>query len=872
MSVRLACPACRAVLVPGAHEIGRVVPCPGCGRKLRVPGAQRPSPAPVLEIPENEDEPADRSPARAERRPVPARRGSLLWLWVLLGSGVVGAAAGAGGFLLVGRDPRPGAEKPAPEGTQEASDRDPSVNDGPVPAATTFPGLKFYLPFDSISGTAVPEVVSGKAVGTLTGGTLTNGQRGKALRVSVPGSSSAPALALGDQAGAFRVPAEHPFTFSLWVRAEPSAGTFTPSLNVFVGESKPVPGTNDHLQLRIGLERDFGRILASHSVTGRSTGQRQNAANPVFKTPPQGEWLHLVLIRSQKNQVQALVNGRQQAFVLKYPFPIEFETLGMFWASGAMTVEVDELCLFDRALAPDELARLGGRPVGESPPPDDPPRWPSPPPPVGTAPQPGTAAPIATPHPVPPATALEGLQFYLDCDAASDGTVTESVSDKQVGKGAGLQLTDGARGKALRLTHEALSPVLYALDLSDQNDKFVVAVDRPFTLAFWARPVADGPRAPNFVLAFDGHTVPGPKEHRGLHLALNPLQRLADALYEDHPNGPTQAGVSQRVMAPLPEPGRWTHVALVRNPKNEMRLVVNGVPAPNPQSGRIELRYDRIGFVRSLAGAAICDVDEVCLFNRALTADELAQLAGQKPGPAGSSDQVPDVVPAASDFSGLRFHLSCDAIEGAAVRESVSGKLVGKGRGLKLVPGVRGKGIRVTAGGPVGGPREGLDLGASADALAVGEGKPFTLAVWARTDNWNWTRAGPTLVNGKFVDTNKARFFAFYYTKSGLGMLLTGGAPEISGPAASGTVEFPATKEWVHLVLTRDDKGTVRWAVNGHHRPVTTGGTYPGEFRFTELALGWQQATTFTVDFDEFCLFDRVLTDDEIKKLSGRAK
>jgi hypothetical protein len=200
----------------------------------------------------------------------------------------------------------------------------------------------------------------------------------------------------------------------------------------------------------------------------------------------------------------------------------------------------------------------------------------------------------------------------------------------------------------------------------------------------------------------------------------------------------------------------------------------------------------------------------------------------------------------------------------------VSGKYVGKGSKLELVDGPRGRAIRVTAGAP-GGPLEGLKLAEPGAALAIEEGKPFTLALWARTDD-AWAQISPRLLHGPIPGKDKGGALLLFLQPKGIGLFMNDG-PLPSGvkPLLRGTRELTPTREWVHLALTRDEKGNVYTAVNGDVKALGSE-NYTGTLRFTAFSLGWSREKPFTVEFDEFCLFDRVLTDAEIKKLAGRAK
>jgi hypothetical protein len=561
-----------------------------------------------------------------------------------LGTCAAGLVIGAGAYLTISRGakpapdpnptPEPVAEKPRPRepiDTPKPSEPKPEPKPDPTPAPdenrdgipspTKLDGLRFYLPFDSLTNSRTVEAVSGKKVGPLVGAELIQGQRGKAVRVNVPGYPKPAALPLDDQVGAFRIPAEAPFTFCLWVRLVGVEGGLSPALNLFHAEKKPAPGSQDELKLGISLEEYGGRFSSSNSPDGRTTGHGRSGANTPFKTPPMGEWFHLALIRSEKGRVNALVNGRVQVYSLRYPFALDFESLVMFRASGPATVEVDELCLFDRALTTDELARLGGRPPGDNPPPDTAPSAPPPPKPVA----------IATPHPVPAATAFSGLQFNLDCESTTNGTVTEAVSGKQVGKGVGLEVTDGARGKALRLPHHHGKDANWcALDLSDQKDQLKVPADKPFALAFWGRRVIS--HANQFGMGLiDFRTAPKAPHGRALHVGLfASTPATGSVTLADRPVRPTPVKSASGGFV-MQEPSKWTHLALVRDEKGEVRLWVNGAESKNRYGTfPAELRYDVLGLVASVGGSkAVIDIDEFCLFDRALTDDEIKKLAGQ---------------------------------------------------------------------------------------------------------------------------------------------------------------------------------------------------------------------------------------------------
>jgi hypothetical protein len=106
MALRLACPACGTSFSPKPADAGRILPCADCGSDIRIPAAVPAAAKPASKALDLDDEPDD--------EPTPQPRGSLLWLWVLLGSGFIGLGVGAGGFLLL-RD-KPADAPPARAG------------------------------------------------------------------------------------------------------------------------------------------------------------------------------------------------------------------------------------------------------------------------------------------------------------------------------------------------------------------------------------------------------------------------------------------------------------------------------------------------------------------------------------------------------------------------------------------------------------------------------------------------------------------------------------------------------------------------------------------------------------------------------------
>jgi hypothetical protein len=735
----------------------------------------------------------------------------------------------------------------------------------PVLAPSELTGLKFYFPCDKVADGGLMEAVSGKSVGRFSRGAVEEvaGPRGAALRLSVdaPGTDTTPyAFTTSKPEEAFQIPAKQPFTLAMWVRIVQSPPTDT--CRIFSGRVKNSPAaTSSQIWISYAKGRAGGGIRSPRGPVPASCGV----------TDP-SKWFHVAMTRNSNGTVQFLIDGvfeRSPGAVTSWEEG-RWEILELVPSSNAhtpVTVEVADICLFDRLLENDEIGALAGKKPAPKKKPQDP----------------STTTPPVKPKVDPvargprPATDFPGLKFYLPCDTLTDGKLTEAVSGKPVGMGAGLELTDGVRGKAIRLTHDRQDTNRYALDLTDQVGVLAVPADKPCTLSFWVRRTTSNAVGGHVPFLIEASTPQKANYHRSFTIGLSSgvpasfFTTIGDTTNRfDLSTAKARRGNHQ-----LSEPAKWNHIAFTRDEMGETRWLVNGTAEERGVAFPLELRYDTFGLVRSINGKTIIDLDEFCLFDRLLRDNELTELTGLKiirpKAPEGAKGPTPGSVPAPDEIKGLKFHLACDKLEKGAVLESVSGKFVGKSTKSELVDGPRGKALRTTAGGP--GTRTGLDLSAQADDLAIAAGKPFTMTLWVRTDDWDSN--GPHIIYGKSSTTDKFRTLSLYRNDKGIGFLLQesvpGGRPDPGNQSTRDYREFIPTREWFHIALSRDDRGAFRWAVNGEAKQ-TNMGTFTAEMRFSEFALGWQSIGTFPADYDEFCLFDRALTDDEIKKLAGRAK
>jgi hypothetical protein len=225
-------------------------------------------------------------------------------------------------------------------------------------------------------------------------------------------------------------------------------------------------------------------------------------------------------------------------------------------------------------------------------------------------------------------------------------------------------------------------------------------------------------------------------------------------------------------------------------------------------------------------------------------------------------------VPPAGDLPGLVLYLPFDQPgPGDQVLDAVTGQPAARLAGAAgYGPGVRGKGLDLTAKGGY------LDLGPAGDRLSFKANAPFTIAFWVRTAAHSsdgmllslrtakdpggllqigWAGTGflrPLLINDAGKDLERA---------------------EIAGPQ----LKVPS---WNHVALTRKPDGELTLFLNGE--AVGTGPRQPGAVttgrRFLganahEVAQGFT-TNTFVGELDEFCVFDRALSPEEVRKLAGQ--
>jgi hypothetical protein len=235
------------------------------------------------------------------------------------------------------------------------------------------------------------------------------------------------------------------------------------------------------------------------------------------------------------------------------------------------------------------------------------------PPELPTEPLPGAKSP-------PPATDFPGLLLYLNLDEGQGTTAADSSGKGNDAIVKGAKWTTGIRGKGLRF---------------DGNGDYVdygagtglnFAATAPFTIAAWFQTTQKQGALVSHRNSKSGSPV--------LDITLNG-GKISALVREDG----NEFGQDARVDGPQVDDGQWHHFALTRNAGNEIELFLDGVSCGRKTGaqagGALTCDWRALGSERYWAAKGGNNsphfqgfIDEYCIFDRALKADEIRKLAG----------------------------------------------------------------------------------------------------------------------------------------------------------------------------------------------------------------------------------------------------
>jgi Concanavalin A-like lectin/glucanases superfamily len=224
------------------------------------------------------------------------------------------------------------------------------------PAATDFPGLLAYWNFDEGQGNKAADISGKWNHGTLHGPKWVPGVRGMALHFDGP-----PDYVEYGKGHALNFAAEQPLTFTGWVRTSTAEATILSQRNEQDGGSNlDVNITSGSLE--VVVRQDGGEL---------GTLARARSKAPINDR----DWHHFALTRTLGGQIDMYIDGAWQASDKSAnaagPITSNLRALGSerYWVMRRFQSpercyfrgDLDEICIFGRALQEKEIKKLAGR-------------------------------------------------------------------------------------------------------------------------------------------------------------------------------------------------------------------------------------------------------------------------------------------------------------------------------------------------------------------------------------------------------------------------------------------------------------------------------------------------------------------------------
>lgn len=218
--------------------------------------------------------------------------------------------------------------------------------------------------------------------------------------------------------------------------------------------------------------------------------------------------------------------------------------------------------------------------------------------------------------------------------------------------------------------------------------------------------------------------------------------------------------------------------------------------------------------------------------------------------------------PSADSISGLVAYWKLDAVTRGQTPDEVIGGPPSNVFGASIVPGVKGNALKFEGLGSY------VEL-APSPRLSFAAGDSFTWAGWVNTKD------DGTLL-GQRRRTDEGPVIDITVEQGNLCATVRCDGPDLNRVhKLTGTRVADGT--WHHLALTRDSAGKIELFLDaqsqgqaaGADGPITTDLNAFGQERYWVLLKSGPGSPFFTGLLDEFCLFDRVLTPDELRSLAG---
>jgi hypothetical protein len=235
-------------------------------------------------------------------------------------------------------------------------------------------------------------------------------------------------------------------------------------------------------------------------------------------------------------------------------------------------------------------------------------------------------------------------------------------------------------------------------------------------------------------------------------------------------------------------------------------------------------------------------------------------------GRADEKSKVAIVPGSPAKMRGLLAYWSLDEGKGTTAQDASPNKMEATLKGGRWVPGVKGTALKFSKEG------EYLDYGDSAK-LNFKAGEAFTFAGWVKTEAQQGTVVSQrnSKDGGANIDINIAG--------GKLLGLVRSDKKELGQHAIVGSKGEINDGEWHHFALTRDTRRTIELFIDGVFQGKGMGADAGGSITTNLRALGYErywakdgtEPAKRILDgaVDEFCIFNRALTAEEIRTLAG---